>query len=440
MMKFIFALVFLMFLSFSNFYWMIYMGMIFLSVYFIFLFPMDFMSFISFNFGYDLISYFLILLSLWISFLMILASEKIFKLNIFYNLFIFLVSILLVILILTFMSLNMFLFYLFFEMSLIPIFIIILGWGYQPERIQAGMYMFFYMIIASLPMLLFLFNYYKMFNSLMFFFDNEIFSFLMFFMVNTVFLVKIPMFIVHLWLPKAHVEAPISGSMILAGVMLKLGGYGLLRFLSFFLNLGLKINFIFINISILGGIFISLLCLRQSDLKSLIAYSSVVHMGLMLSGMFTFSKWGLVGSLIMMISHGLCSSGLFVLVNLNYERFLSRSIFINKGMINIAPSLTLWWFLLVSSNMAFPPSLNLLSELILISSLVNYSYILMFLLMLISFFSAVYSLYLYSFSQHGNSYIGLFSFFNISVREYLLLFLHWLPLNLMFLKLDLFNF
>nr|QHD19760.1 NADH dehydrogenase subunit 4 [Chilocorus bipustulatus] len=433
-------LFFLIPLSFKNFYWMIQLWMIFLFMYFFFFCPLNFTSFISFNLGFDFISYFLILLSLWISFLMLMASEKVFKMNNFSNMFILMISVLLMILILTFMSLNMFLFYLFFEFSLIPTFIIILGWGYQPERIQAGMYMFFYMIIASLPMLLFMFYFYKNFYSMSFLFNFELNSLLMFFMVNMVFLVKIPMFIVHLWLPKAHVEAPVSGSMILAGVMLKLGGYGLLRFMKLFLKLGLKLNLFFINISILGGILISLLCLRQGDMKSLIAYSSVVHMGLMISGLMTFTNWGMVGSLVMMISHGLCSSGMFVLVNLNYERFMSRSILINKGMINIAPSLTFWWFMLVSSNMAFPPSLNLFSELMLISSLVSFSMVLMILLMLVSFFSAVYSLYLYSYSQHGFSYLGLYSFFNISMREYLLLFLHWLPLNMLFLKMDLFNF
>nr|ARH54398.1 NADH dehydrogenase subunit 4 [Harmonia quadripunctata] len=432
-------LIFMIPLCFLNKFWLVKNILVFMSVMFFFNISFFYYSFISFFMGIDFLSYFLVMLSIWITFLMFMASEKLYSKNDYSELFMLSLLMLLLFLILTFFSLNMFMFYLFFEASLIPILILILGWGYQPERIQAGMYMFFYTIMASLPMLLFILNYYSKFKSLDFTYLNiNLSSVVMYFMMMMVFLVKMPMFMFHLWLPKAHVEASVAGSMMLAGVMLKLGGYGLIRFLGMFLELGMKINYILINFSLIGGILISLTCLRQSDMKSLIAYSSVVHMGLLLSGLLTLNMWGLTGSLMMMLSHGLCSSGLFVLVNLSYERFFSRSIYINKGMMNLLPFMSLCWFLLVVCNMAAPPSLNLLSEILLINSLINYSNICMFMMMFISFFSAVYCLYLYSYSQHGYFFSSLYSFEMINYRELILIFMHWIPLNIILLKSDFF--
>lgn len=149
------------------------------------------------------------------------------------------------------------------------------------------------------------------------------------------------MFFVHLWLPKAHVEAPVSGSIILAGIMLKLGGYGFMRFMPVFMVTGVKINYIFVVISLFGGFVISLICLRQSDIKSLIAYSSVSHMGLVLGGIMTINSWGYYGALIIIIAHGLCSSGLFCLANISYERLGRRRLFLNKGLINLIPRMSL---------------------------------------------------------------------------------------------------
>nr|APX40624.1 NADH dehydrogenase subunit 4 [Psylliodes chrysocephala] len=437
MMKFMFMLFMLIPLSFSSF-WLIQWMFFIMTFLFMFSYFNLIWSNISYMIGCDLLSFTLILLSFWICSLMILASGKLNKNNDFKNFFLLVMVFLMISLFLTFSSMNLFIFYLFFEISLIPTLILIIGWGYQPERLEAGIYLLFYTMLMSLPMLLMIFFLYKNMSLSFMFLLSDLNSMFMYLCMNFVFFIKIPMFFMHLWLPKAHVEAPVSGSMILAGVMLKLGGYGLLRLMMMFQLFINNWNLMIIVISMFGGFIISLVCMRQSDMKSLIAYSSVSHMGLALAGLMTLNYWGMWGALVMMLAHGLCSSGLFCLANLMYERTLSRSLYLNKGLLNLIPTFSLYWFLLLSSNMAAPPSLNLLSEIMLINSLVSYSSINMLWLSLISFFSAAYSLFLYSYSQHGKFYSSLFSFMNGLSREYLLLLLHWFPLNLLFMKMEIF--
>nr|YP_010272323.1 NADH dehydrogenase subunit 4 [Meloe mediterraneus]UKE80244.1 NADH dehydrogenase subunit 4 [Meloe mediterraneus] len=436
MMKFIFFMFLMLPLGFLNYFWLVQFAWLLIAFFFMINFSFNYIyMYISYGLGADLLSYLMILLSFWVCLLMILASQKIYYKANWSGLFVFVLVLLMVSLLLAFCSLNLFMFYIFFEVSLVPTLMLIVGWGYQPERLQAGIYLLFYTLFASLPMMISIFYYYKIYGSLEFYFmDSELKEIVLYLCMNMVFFIKIPLFLVHLWLPKAHVEAPVSGSMILAGVMLKLGGYGLMRLLVVFTSVGLTINYFFIGLSMIGGLVISLICIRQSDMKSLIAYSSVVHMGMAVSGILTLNFWGMSGALMMMIAHGLCSSGLFCLANLNYERIMSRSLYLNKGLINLMPSLSLWWFLLVSSNMAAPPSLNLMSEIMLINSVLFFDTVNMLILMFLSFFGAVYSLYLYSFSQHGSVYSGLYPFSMGNVREYLLLLLHWLPLNFLILK------
>nr|ACM79553.1 NADH dehydrogenase subunit 4 [Onisimus nanseni] len=383
-------------------------------------------------FEVDSVSSLLIILSLWIIILSFLGSMTIKNTTYFMELYMMVGMSLLFFLVLSFSFKEYLLFYLSFESCLIPIFLMILGWGYQPERGQAGLYMLVYTLLGSLPLFfMIVLLLMEVGSGTMHMILNLKVSGLSCLFVIMAFLVKFPMYGLHLWLFKAHVEAPVAGSMILAGVLLKLGGYGLIRVLPL-VQAPLLSSFI-VGISIWGGFLVSMSCLRCTDMKLLVASSSVVHMGSCIGGLFIFSELGYKGCVSMMIAHGLCSSGLFYLVDLVYSRVHSRSLMVGKGLMNMMPSFSLWWFLMLAVNMAAPPSMNLMSEILLIISLISWSPVSMLSLMGLSFFSAVYSLYLFSLSQHGIYFISKSGIQSGLLLEHLVILSHWAPLNFLIL-------
>ena len=373
----------------------------------------------------------LIILSIWLRKLIISANY--YPKN--FSLFIKIIYLILIALLLAFYAEKILRYYFFFEVGLLPIFILIMGWGYQPERLLASLFIFFYTVIASLPLLIVLLNCTRNLgttNFLLFHFADFNLSFFNSMIIIVAFLVKLPIFGVHLWLPKAHVEAPVSGSIILAGVLLKLGGYGLI--LSSLIRLNIFLAKIVIIISIFGGSILALEILVLLDIKVIIAYSSVVHMSIVSALILSELEMGIIGAVLMIISHGFTSSAIFSGANIIYERSHTRRIILNKGLLSLNPRITIFWFIILVINFAGPFTINLAREIIMINSLLFISKINIIPVFFLCFFSLCYNLILYATLQHGQFKSYMNSYKRLNLREILNLFSHiWPGLFLLFI-------
>nr|YP_010892706.1 NADH dehydrogenase subunit 4 [Craterocephalus amniculus]WJQ22085.1 NADH dehydrogenase subunit 4 [Craterocephalus amniculus] len=389
----------------------------------------------------------LLVLTCWLLPLMILASqnhtssEPINR----QRMYISLLTSLQVFLIMAFGATEVIMFYVMFEATLIPTLIIITRWGNQTERLNAGTYFLFYTLAGSLPLLVALLILQNSAGTLslltlQYMPAMELVTYadkLWWAGCLLAFLVKMPLYGAHLWLPKAHVEAPIAGSMILAAVLLKLGGYGMIRMMTMLEPLTQQLSYPFIIFALWGVIMTGSICLRQTDLKSLIAYSSVSHMGLVAAGILIQTPWALSGAIILMIAHGLTSSALFCLANTNYERTHSRTMVLARGLQMALPLMTSWWFITSLANLALPPLPNLMGELMIITSLFSWSWWTLALTGTGTLITAAYSLYMFLMTQRGPVPPHIIALDPTYSREHLLITLHLLPLLLLITKPEL---
>nr|YP_008083005.1 NADH dehydrogenase subunit 4 [Botrylloides nigrum]CCO25784.1 NADH dehydrogenase subunit 4 [Botrylloides nigrum] len=288
-------------------------------------------------------------------------------------------------------------FFVIFEFIMMPMVFIIGIWGSQKERLTANYYFFFYTLLGGVPLMLCVLNEMKEGNSFFLLMkltsSYSVVSFSTILIIIMAFLCKLPFYGVHIWLPKAHVEAPVGGSMVLAGLLLKMGGYGMLRVFGLLLSPFALGKYTFLSLLLVGVIYPMFICFRQVDLKSFIAYSSVSHMAVALGGLMMYNVYGVFGGFIVFLGHGIISPLMFYSVNLIYERVSTR-IVVGLGGFDLNMKLFFYYFLLIFiANMGYPPFVSFFGEVSLYFSLLSFSFYVVFFLFIFIFFSGVVMIY-----------------------------------------------
>ncbi|RQZ14487.1 NADH-quinone oxidoreductase subunit M [Burkholderia sp. Bp9031] len=380
---------------------------------------------ISYHLGVDGISMWFVVLTALITVIVVIAAWEVITENVAQYLAAFLI--LSGIMIGVFSAADGLLFYVFFEATLIPMYIIIGVWG-GPNRVYAAFKFFLYTLAGSLLMLVALIYLYTQTHS----FDlatwqnakiamtPQILLFIAFFLA---FAVKVPMWPVHTWLPDAHVEAPTGGSVVLAAIMLKLGAYGFLRFsLPITPDASHFLAPVVITLSLIAVIYIGLVAMVQSDMKKLVAYSSIAHMGFVTLGFFIFNQLGVEGAIIQMISHGFVSGAMFLCIGVLYDRVHSRQIADYGGVVNVMPKFAAFAMLFSMANCGLPGTSGFVGEFMVILAAVQYNFWIAFGAAFTLILGAAYTLWMYKrvyFGAVANDHVAKLK--DIGRREFVML-------------------
>jgi NADH-quinone oxidoreductase subunit M len=381
---------------------------------------------VNYHLGVDGISVWFVLLTAFITIVVVISAWEVIteRVNQYMGAFLILSGLMIGV----FCAVDGLLFYVFFEATLIPMYLIIGVWG-GPRRVYAAFKFFLYTLLGSLLMLVALvYLYYKSGGS----FDilawhdlplSMTTQTLLFFAFFAAFSVKVPMWPVHTWLPDAHVEAPTGGSVVLAAIMLKLGAYGFLRFsMPIAPDASREWAWFVIALSLIAVIYIGLVALVQQDMKKLIAYSSVAHMGFVTLGFFIFNELGMAGGIVQMISHGFVSGALFLCIGVLYDRVHSREISAYGGVTNTMPKFAALAMLFAMANVGLPGTSGFVGEWMVIIGTVQQSFWLAALAASTLILGAAYTLWMFKrvfFGEVANAHVK--ALLDINAREFLML-------------------
>lgn len=386
---------------------------------------------INLNLGVDGISLFFVILTTFLIMLCILTSWDSVKFNI--KEYILLFLLMEFFLIGVFCVLDLLLFYIFFESVLIPMFLIIGCWGSRERKIRAAYFFFLYTLIGSIIMLLSILYIFDQVHTtdyeiLLTFSFSKVEQYIMWFTFFLSFATKVPMVPVHLWLPEAHVEAPTAGSVILAGVLLKLGTYGFIRFsLPLFPEACYYFSPFVYVLAATGIVYTSFTAIRQSDFKRIIAYTSVAHMNLVILGIFSFNIIGIEGALLQSLSHGFVASALFLIIGVVYDRHGTRMVKYYGGLVHVMPIYTSIFLFFTMANIGLPGTSSFVGEFLILVGSFKANTSVTFIGALGMIIGGCYSLWLFNRISYGNLKTQYFNqFLDINKREFLI----FLPLLL----------